>query len=263
MNCSHTHRNNPGGGLFLFNVLNAHIANCTFVNNFGRRPSVNNDPTVIDRDYGFGGLSIFFRGTAYTTVTVINCNFTDNTAGVNELNSDDPRPQGYTPFGHGGAMVILITNSAHSTRVDVTNCMFVGNSAESTGGSISIPIFRHSRNNSVIISNSTFMESTANGSGGALSIDVFDVDENNIVEVVDTKFVNGKAWFGGGAINIVLQDNLALLTRTDTSSQTVAVLKRCRFEGNYSPTGGSAVGLVSNARVDQLSFAVTVTDWYV
>ena len=160
-------------------------------------------------------------------------------------------------------MVILITNSAHSTRADVTNCMFVGNSAESTGGSISIPIFQHSRNNSVIISNSTFMESTANGSGGALSIDVFDVDENNIVEVVDTKFVNGKAWFGGGAINIVLQDNLALLTRTDTSSQTVAVLKRCRFEGNYSPTGGSAVGLVSNARVDQLSFAVTVTDWYV
>ena len=235
--------------------------NCTFVNNFGTRSSVNNDPAVIDREYGFGGLSILFSGTAYATTTVVNCNFTDNTASVNERNSNDPRPQGYTPFGHGGAVVILITNSAHSTQVDVTNCTFVGNSANSTGGSISIPMFRHARNNSVIISNSLFVESTANGSGGALSINVFDVGENNIVEVVDTTFFNGKAWFGGGAINIVLQDSLALLTRTETSNPTVAHLKRCRFEGNYSPTGGSAVGLVSNTRVDQLSLAVTVTDW--
>ena len=247
--------------MFLLNVLNAHIVNCTFVNNFGIRPSVNSDPTVIDREYGFGGLSILFSGTAYATTTVVNCNFTNNTASVNERNSNDSRPQGYTPFGHGGAMVILITDSAHSTQVEVSNCTFEGNSAHSTGGSISIPIFQRSRNNSVIISNSMFNESTANGSGGALSIDVFDVGEDNTVEVVDTMFFNGKAWFGGGAISIVLQDSLASLTRTDTSNPTAAHLKRCRFEANYSPTGGSAVGLVSNARVDQLSLAVTVTDW--
>lgn len=200
------------------------------------------------------------ENTSYATITVLNCNFSNNAASVNELNSNDPRPQGYTPFGHGGAVAIIITDSSNHTKVKVTWCMFARNSAKHAGGSIYIPIFQYSRNNSVIISNSTFWESTANASGGAISIDIFDVGENNIVEIEDTEFFNGSA-FGGGAISVILQDSLASLTRTGTSHLTVAVLRRCRFVGNYSPTGGSAVGLVSNARVDQLSFTVMVTDW--
>ena len=254
-------RYNPGGGIAVFKVHSALITNCTFANNTVTRPDLLSNITTFNfRAYTAGGLAITFNGTTGASVTVSNCTFVNNTASVNELNANDPRPQGYAPFGRGGAMAVLITNYSDSNVLNVRNCMFYSNSARYTGGSIYIPIFKLSRNNSVVISNSTFWNCTANATGGAISVDVFDVAENNKVEVVDTDFYTGQAWFGGGAMSIVLQDSLASLTRIVTSNPIVT-LSRCRFERNYSPTGGSAIGMVSNARVDQLSFVVAVTDW--
>jgi len=158
-------------------------------------------------------------------------------------------------------MAVLITNYSSSNVLNIQNCKFYGNSAKYTGGSIYIRIFKSSQNNSVVISNSTFEECIANATGGAISVDIFDVAENNTVEVVDSNFYTGRAWFGGGAMSIVLQDSLASSARIVTSIPVVTV-SRSTFERNYSPTGGSAVGMVSNARVDQLSFIVAVSDWY-
>jgi len=158
-------------------------------------------------------------------------------------------------------MAVLITNYSSRNVLNIQNCKFYRNSAKYTGGSIYIPIFKSSQNNSVVISNSTFKDCTANATGGAISVDIFDVAENNTVEVVDSNFYTGRARFGGGAMSIVLQDSLASSARIVTSIPVVTV-SRCTFERNYSPTGGSAVGMVSNARVDQLSFIVAVSDWY-
>ena len=208
-----------------------------------------------------GGLAIIFTGTSNSTVTVSNCDFLNNTASVNDRNANDPRPQGYTPFGNGGAMGIIIREASTHNKVDVQNCRYIGNSAKYSGGSVHVSILQNSKNNSLVISNSTFWNSTAEANGGAISVNIFDADEENKVEVVDTDFYNGRAQFGGGALSIVIQESLVSSTRRLTSNPVVTELRRCNFEGNYSPTGGSAMGMVSNARVDRLSFIVNVTDW--
>ena len=41
----------------------------------------------------------------------------------------------------------------------------------------------------------------------------------------------------------------------------VASFDNCTFDGNTSPRGGSAIGLLSNARVDQALVPITFTDW--
>ena len=49
-----------------------------------------------------------------------------------------------------------------------------------------------------------------------------------------------------------------------TSSDPIRLIaNRTVFSGNQSPTGGSAVGLVSNARVDQLPLMASFQDWSV
>lgn len=255
-----SYRNNSGGGIILANTDRVLITNCTFVKNIGTRLDQVN--TAFDyRDITVGGLAIIFDGTSNYSITISNCNFLNNTASVNDRNANDPRPQGYTPFGNGGAMGIIIRDNSTHNKVDVKNCTYVGNSANYSGGSMYISIFQYSRHNSLVISNSTFWNCTAEANGGSISVNIFDADEDNIVEVLDTEFYNGRAQFGGGALSIVVHDSLISSTYRVTGNPVVTELSRCTFEGNYSPTGGSAIGVVSNARVDQLSFIVTVTDW--
>ena len=73
-------------------------------------------------------------------------------------------------------------------------------------------------------------------------------------------FTDNKATFGGGAVSILRHYPLTIAS---DSTRELAEFENCVFQGNSAPTGGSAVGLVSNARVDQPSFSVSFEDWYV
>lgn len=55
---------------------------------------------------------------------------------------------------------------------------------------------------------------------------------------------------------IIVQDQL--IKRSESRITNVASFMDCEFEYNLSPEGGSAVSLVSNARVDQ---ALNTTDF--
>lgn len=55
------------------------------------------------------------------------------------------------------------------------------------------------------------------------------------------------------------QDNL--MSDESFVITNVASFTNCSFVNNSSPTGGSAVGLISNARVDQALATTNFTDW--
>ena len=59
--------------------------------------------------------------------------------------------------------------------------------------------------------------------------------------------------------HLLLQDNL--VSNTTRLIQNTATFSDCLFDSNSSPTGGSAVGLVSHARVDKAVAAANFTDW--
>ena len=249
--------------MLLYNDRNIQVQNCTFMNNNGSKPDRRfSEGVVINNIYSSGGLLVYFNMTLHTSALISDCHFLNNSASISELNANDPRPISYSPFGSGGAILAQFANCQNNT-VRIVNCTFVDNTAIDRGGSIFVPMIEEAENNTLEISDCVFDSSTTTGAGGAISLGIFDIGENNSMIISDSLFENNRAWFGGGAFSIVLEDSLASTVQTQGSERTIAFLRNCTFDSNYSPTGGSAVGLVSNARVDQHSPIVSFTDWYV
>ena len=90
---------------------------------------------------------------------------------------------------------------------------------------------------------------------------VFDIEENNMVTVEDSNFTSCSAKKGGGAISLILDNSLASTSTSPGNNPTLLTVNRTKFRKNRSPMGGSAVGLVSNARIDQMLFNVKFQDW--
>lgn len=89
------------------------------------------------------------------------------------------------------------------------------------------------------------------------------MEENNIVSIVDSNFTSCSAGEGGGALSLILGDSLASTSRPSNSNPTLLNVSKTLFHNNSSPTGGSAVGLVSNTRIDQFTFIASFQDWLV
>ena len=87
------------------------------------------------------------------------------------------------------------------------------------------------------------------------------MEENNTITIEDSRFTSSNASEGGGAISLIVEDSLATTNQPTDSDPTLLTVVRSEFRDNYSPTGGSAVGLVSNARIDQVSFVNQFQDW--
>ena len=209
------------------------------------------------RTYSTGGLAVIFRYSTNARVTVLRCHFINNTASVSKENENDPRSQAFLPFGSGGAIIFRFSLSTNNTKVFVIDCKFSNNRARYRGGSIYVSLLQNPRNNSLLISNSTFDSSFSYGTGGAVTFDIFDIQENNTVTICNTTFKNSSAQDGGGAISLILEDNLAMAS----SNPHIATFNNCTFESNECLRGGSAVILVSNARVDQSSYSASFIDW--
>ena len=253
------YRNNTGGSLLLYKDRNIHVQNCTFMNNNGSRPDPDRTNVIVTLSFSSGGMAMIFDQTSHTSALINGCKFVNNSANIHYLNANDSRPISYTPIGNGGALLARFAN-CHNNNVTIINCTFVNNTAKYSGGCIYTPMIRKAINNTVEISNCVFDSSNATGAGGAVSMDIFDNGETNRMNISDSRFQNNQAWLGGGALSIVHQDSL---NQTQGIEGTIAFLKNCTFDSNQSPTGGSAVGLVSNVRVNQRSPTVSFTDWYV
>ena len=239
------------------------VTSCVFSDNIGMRPDrTANETTFNFRSHSSGGLAIIlFSFSSNGNITVSHCQFVNNKAGLNARNADDKRPTAYRPFGSGGAMIIRIASSAKSVSVRVVDCSFRKNEGLYSGGSIYIPIIEEPKNNSVLIKDCEFSSSSCrNGTGGAIAIDVFDVQESNVVNITNSNFKDGEA-FGGGAVAVVLHDGLASSHRAPDSRRYIASFSNCTFENNTSVRQGSAVLLLSNARIDQPSFIIYFDTW--
>ena len=257
-------RNNSGGGLLLYNVQSIRVENCVFSNNTDTRADVLAMETAFNfRTHNAGGLGLLYSRVSPAEAIVRGCSFTDNYASFNPFNTNDPRPQSHAPFGHGGGLLIRFAQYTSNVSVVVSDCLFQGNRAIHSGGGIYIAVIQNPSNNHVTIQNTVFLNCTARLTGGALSLQVFDVEQNNTVAVEGSHFEGCSSGTGGGAVSVLLDDNLAATSSTSGDGSTVLTVTDCTFHNNSSPTGGSAVGLVSNARVDQFSFVASFEDWSV
>ena len=90
---------------------------------------------------------------------------------------------------------------------------------------------------------------------------MFDVEENNAVTIENSSFTSCSANEGGGAISLIVEDSLGTTSLPTDSDPTLLTVRGSEFTENRSPTGGSAVGLVSNARIDRVSFVNRFQDW--
>lgn len=254
------HRYNVGPGLWAHRCLNVEIHNCLFIDNAAY--SVN--PEFNIRDFAPGGLSVVFRENVGSYVLVSNSTFINNTAVLQE---DANRPGAYTPsaVGDGGAIIVRFSEQTSNSRVKIINCTFLNNSADDIGGAIYVPMIEDVQNNSLLISNTVFENSQASVTGGAVAVDMFDVGDGNVVEFVDSKFIGNRAESGGGGISFVLEDSLSQSSSVGGSindaRRAVVAVRGCVFEGNSSPRGGAALGLISNARVDQPAMTSVLSDW--
>ena len=166
-------RNNGGGGLGCSNTQSVRVENCVFADNFGIRPDLRADETAFNfRTLNSGGLGLLYTTSSLAVATVHNCTFMNNSASVHPLNANDPRPQPYTPFGHGGALVIHFSNYTNNSMIEINDCVFHSNSAYHSGGAIYVTMIKHPRNNHLVIRNSLFFNCTANRTGGGLSVQV-------------------------------------------------------------------------------------------
>ena len=83
------------------------------------------------------------------------------------------------------------------------------------------------------------------------------VEEMNSVVVEDSNFTSCSAVDGGGALSLIMEGGFL---SSLFASPTIVRINRTIFNESYSQTGGSAVGLVSNARIDQFSFVAVIED---
>lgn len=204
----------------------------------------------------------------------------NNHAVVNVRNRNDTRPDFYRPRGHGGAIVLVFESVADFTAT-IMDTRIVENTAVSSGGAVFISFYDSSANNKVVIRNTSFEENKCDQDGGAISVNTFEFANDNVLIVEDSVFHRNQASIGGGAVSINLQvpkiisllaitvckihlysivkDNL-VPDRAELINNT-AIFTHCNFTNNSSPTGGSAVSLVSNARIDQILATTKFIDW--
>jgi hypothetical protein len=103
-----------------------------------------------NQSVSYGGALAIIQNNASFTVTVLQSQFINNTAGDNTSNS-----------GLGGAIEVLANNLNNPVTVNIVNSTFAGNTATYDGGAIDITGI--GSNPSVTIMNSSFSGNNANG----------------------------------------------------------------------------------------------------
>ena len=163
---------------------------------------------------------------------VVNCNFTNNSAG-----------------SFGGGLTI--------SRGTVSNCIFTNNTSKSWGGAI---YFGQAGSFTNIVENCTFNNNTANGHGGAIYF------FTGVSEIVNCKFNNNSANGTGGAVSYYGVGgsifNSTFVNNTCGNSNSGGAiycgsslhLSYCNFTKNNAGASGGAFRIQGNSNILNCNF---------
>ncbi|KAL5515916.1 hypothetical protein EMCRGX_G001161 [Ephydatia muelleri] len=233
------------------------LLNTQFINNHDLSPATYDDSEVTFKSLystiiTSGGLT-FFTNTAPTNILISNCTFSYNEAGSNLPNST--RPVIFKSKGHGGGVIIKLVATRNCTIV-IENNVFSSNGAELDGGAIYISLSDNASANTIVMSNNIFVNNTVqSASGGAVSVSSYFISYNNSIMVNGCTFTNNSG-NSGGAFSVALYDS----NYNSAQYPDTVTFYNCKFIGNSAFREGTAVGLFSVIRVDQIGFPVYFVD---
>ena len=179
------------------------MENCTFYNNtsdanFTRKPYQSNA----------GGLSVGYNSLLttislnYMNITVYNCNFTNNRAGLPASPNEVQESRIFSGRGGGLSLVVNVTGIVNCI---VNNSRFINNFAENLGGGVYISISESSTlKQFYLFANNVFISNAASY-GGAFFFANLVIPTNNFsqnIVIFNSVFTENKAELIGGGVYI-------------------------------------------------------------
>lgn len=216
------------GSAMELNCQYATVSNCTFVNNYA---------------YGAGAIGLFSTA-GYATIE--NCSFignsalkagaisAENAACLNTTIKDCYFEDNVARSGGGGAVLL------NSQYANVTNCMFIHNTATNDGGAVGFTASKSSIDNCIFINN------TATNNGGAVYFAGTNCNITNCNLTGNTAKEGGAVKFDGTDSTMT---NCTYINNTATtdggalcSKATGSTVAYCVFENNTAPVGKDFYG---------------------
>lgn len=254
----YTYRNNHGIPLLAFSVGRLKIYHSHFSHNINLLSATVRDTVTSLSDLynsiNTGGGIAFLGREMQTEIIIHNCTFSNNTASINH--EDDLNQLFFRENGRGSAVLIRFAGVQNSS-VNISNCLFINNSAEVEGAAVYMSFSDNTSSNHIHMLESHFTGNTAHlGSGGAVSLNSYQSSFNNTIVIEDSSFESNAA-DSGGAVSLALY----------SSSENVRVQNNqlffinCSFQRNAAINEGTAVGLFCLAHVDVIGFPVSFSGW--
>ncbi len=205
--------NSIGTGMHVYNTHGTvQILGSTFKNN-----------TVSDRSRhsGGGGLKIEFTPCQFedcnyvtnSSYTIHDSSFINNSAFENHPNLSSYAYGSFQGQGRGGGLYFTLRGDTNGNKLDMKNCMFVGNQATTWGGGVYLSFRDNSSSNDIRVESCT-------------------IDSNTCLHV------------GGGGVN------LNFLTYKGTSKLNKVVFRDCSFVSNKGGTRGGGLAISSSREND-------------
>lgn len=182
-----------GGGITYYSnsTVDLRIWNCNFTNNSANHNDPDNSRPVLLKTNGHGGAIIIrLAGSNNSNIDISDTRFDSNSAQVD-----------------GGAIYFSFSEQASSNSVVLKNINFTNNIVEqASGGAVSINSFSISYSTKVDVTDCDFINNTANA-GGAFSAVLYDSDENSAtqqdsIEFTNCRFLNNGASNEGTAVGL-------------------------------------------------------------
>ena len=158
-----TFNHNLENGIQIVSGNNIKIINCHFFHNIGLQ--LDDASRLVTKTNvnatGGVGLGLLLVNLSNVSISIINCNFTDNISYRTVNFSSDTRPFAFIPSGNGGGLDIQV-DKITNLYAEIFNCGFYGNIAIHQGGGIIITMI-DSVNSRVNVSGSRFIGNKALG----------------------------------------------------------------------------------------------------
>ena len=258
-------RNNRGVGMEFRECNNIAIRRCLFDNNINNLADnlvllESNRIDISDLNnlsFSGGALGLYANATNLSFL-MEDCLIIKNNGSSQAI--DPRRPPLFQLDGHGGGLFFRLSGVVNSTVI-IRNTTFNSNFAEIDGGGLFVSMSDNARENTILIEDCNFSNNrVVNTSGGAIAINLFNKTIKNSFEIRNSCFTENHA-LGGAAVSLVLYgDALDFESLDDFDSVS---LRNCMFAGNLAEREGSAIGLFSFLRGDEIPFEVQIENWLV